>query len=92
MSEIVAALVAAYEVSVPDAAADVDRLLSELLREDLIVPLAAEHVPASPHAGTSEPLNARQPYQPPVLDIFSDLSPLLANDPPVLIPPLSGNP
>jgi hypothetical protein len=65
-------------------------LLSELLGEDLIVPVADDPVRDGPRPSTDGTAagTARLPYQPPRLDIFSDLSPLLANDPPVQIPPL----
>jgi hypothetical protein len=92
--EIVAALTATYDVAQERAAADVDRLLGELVREELIVPAAADPAqdrlpPSATESGTAT--TARLPYQPPQLDIFSDLSPLLANDPPVLIRPLSAH-
>lgn len=89
-AEIATALTTTYDVAWERASADVERLLGELLREDLVVPVASAPTQGGPQPSTAGPATgtALLPYQPPRLDIFSDLSPLLANDPPTLIPPL----
>jgi hypothetical protein len=90
---MISALTAAYEVTPAQAATDTDRLLTELLAEGLILAQPAGQSPAEvpDPLATSVPGDTRQPYQPPVLDIFRDLSPLLADDPPVLIRRLPSN-
>lgn len=86
---IVSALQETYDVDAPQAEADVARLLAELAREALVVPGTDDGAPGhpAPTPSTGTAPRARQPYESPLLEIFAGLSPLLANDPPMLIPP-----
>lgn len=79
VGEIVAAVTSHYDVSATRAQADVERLLGELLHEDLIVPLDGGAIAVS---GTIAPREARAAYEPPALNIYRDMGDLLALDPP----------
>lgn len=79
VAETVAAVSARYDVSHERARGDVERLIAELLREDVIEPLDGPSVsifgaPAAPAT--------RLPYEPPALNIYRDMGDLLALDPP----------
>lgn len=73
------ALVAAYDVDAGQCRSEVQRLVGEILAERLLLPgdgpVPGGHVPAA--AG------ARQGWRPPVLNIYRDMSDLMALDPPV---------
>jgi hypothetical protein len=82
--EIVAALVERYEVDVQQARQDVERLLGELLEHDLIrVGQPATSTTTSRSTVIVPAPTSRQPYAPPVLNVYSDMGDLLALDPPM---------
>ena len=76
--EIVAALAAMYDVQGSELAADVAALIDTLLAENLIIPAEAPLSPLEPRAEA-----ARRAYATPKLDIYRDMSTLLALDPPM---------
>jgi hypothetical protein len=76
----VAAITVRYEVSPELAQADIQRLAGDLMRENLVI---VSDKPASP-AGRQERVGGqRLPYEPPKLNIYRDMSDLLALDPPM---------
>lgn len=80
VEEMVATLSARYEVSVEQAQADVERLVKELVEENLVletdaVAPNAEHPLAAP--------DQRAPYETPELNTYRDMGDLLALDPPM---------
>lgn len=83
LEDIVAAIVGTYAVSAERARADVERLVQELLSEQIVRvadPSVAHARPApSPPAAPSA---ARQAYTPPALTVYRDMGDLLALDPP----------
>ena len=83
--QIVAVVVAEYEVEESVVRLDVDRLLGELSDEHLVSFDDADE--AEVHGAVSAA--TRRPYEPPVLNIYRDMSDLLALDPPM---PAFGNP
>ncbi len=76
--EIVAALSGIYDVQPSEIAADVAALMDTLLTEGLIIS-ADEALAASDRLIET----AQQPYATPKLDIYRDMSVLLALDPPM---------
>ena len=80
LEEMVARVVASYEVSEEQARADVERLMEELVQENLVA--AAKDGAAL--SGVSEPGEATEkvPYEAPKLNIYRDMGDLLALDPP----------
>ena len=76
----VAAITARYEVSPEQAQADVQRLAGELIQEDLVI---VSDEPASPAERQESVAGRRLPYEPPRLNIYRDMSDLLALDPPM---------
>ena len=82
--QIVALLTAEYDVDERVAREDVDRLLEELKREDLVL---FEEMEAELHQAVPSSA-ARAPYESPVLTVYRDMSDLLALDPPM---PVFGN-
>lgn len=78
--EIVDAIVARYDVSRAEARGDVERLVSELLQEDLVVGAPAGDAPPPRDEESRGPA---APYQPPVLNSYRDMGDLLALDPPM---------
>lgn len=77
VDEIAADLARTY-VGADEAGAAVAAFLAELEGEELIVPSTANPGPAAP----SEPLDAvPDPFQPPVLERFTDMQDLLLLDP-----------
>jgi hypothetical protein len=79
VAETVAAISARYEVSEERAQADVERLVADLLREDVIEPFDGRPAPTQSAPATPA---ARLPYEPPALNIYRDMGDLLALDPP----------
>lgn len=78
--EIVAAIIARYHASPEQVQADVERVAEELIRENLVI--SADHVP--PPQVTEERLPQQKgPYESPTLNIYRDMSDLLALDPPM---------
>jgi Coenzyme PQQ synthesis protein D (PqqD) len=79
LQQIVAELVARYQVSSDQAVADLHRLGEELLQENLVKMVEAGATPAA----ASAPNGAEKlPYESPVLNIYRDMGDLLALDPP----------
>jgi hypothetical protein len=80
LEEIGSAVLARYEVSSKQAHADVERLISELIQEDLVV-LSDGKTPRD-EIQLERPSN-RLSYESPELNIYRDMGDLLALDPPV---------
>jgi hypothetical protein len=80
IEEMASCIVARYEVSAEQARADVERLMEELVQENLV----AEAEDGSAASGVSEPEGATEklPYEAPKLNIYRDMGDLLALDPP----------
>lgn len=78
LQEILAAIVARYDVSPERARADLERLAAELLQENVV--LASDHAP--PPREHPEP-RQKLPYESPQLNIYRDMGDLLALDPPM---------
>jgi len=70
---------ARYEVSSDQATSDISQLVTQLLEERLLLPCEDRRAPA---AGC-DPVSQRQNYEPPALQIYSDMGDLLALDPPM---------
>jgi hypothetical protein len=79
VSEMVDAVVASYDVDATQARADLERLLGELLDEQLVIDANG----SSPDDGPLPAPTARQPYTRPELNKYSDMGDLLALDPPM---------
>jgi Coenzyme PQQ synthesis protein D (PqqD) len=80
LEEVVTAVAARYDVSREQAQADVERLATELLQENLLL----ESSDAAPPRKTSEAgIQPKSPYETPQLNIYRDMGDLLALDPPV---------
>lgn len=78
--EIVAAIIARYQASPEQVQADVAQVVEELIRENLIVSTDT----APPPQVTEETLpQQKDPYESPKLNIYRDMSDLLALDPPM---------
>lgn len=78
LEEILAAIVARYDVSPEQARADLERLAAELLQENVV--LASDHAP--PPREHPEP-RQKLAYESPQLNIYRDMGDLLALDPPM---------
>lgn len=70
---------ARYEVSSAQAASDISRLVTQLLEEQLLLPCERREAPGP----GSDRVSRRESYDPPALQIYSDMGDLLALDPPV---------
>src|SRR5688572_16638998 len=70
VAETVAAVSARYEVSPERAQGDVERLVAELLREDVIEPFDGHPAPMSGAPATPA---TRLPYELPALNIYRDM-------------------
>ena len=77
--EMVVSIVSRYEVETETAQADVERLLKELVDENLI--LAADGVAGGDREQPGQ-VDTKGPYEPPQLNIYRDMGDLLALDPP----------
>lgn len=78
--EIVAAIIARYHASPEQVQTDVEQVVEELIRENLVISID----PASPPQATEEELPQQKgPYESPKLNIYRDMSDLLALDPPM---------
>jgi hypothetical protein len=77
--EMVASIISRYEVETEKAQADVERLLKELVDENLI--LAADGVAGGDRERPGQ-VDTKEPYEPPQLNIYRDMGDLLALDPP----------
>lgn len=80
LDQVATALAERYDVSHERVLEDVERLVSQLLAESLLVP--TDH---GPEVGRAEetPRVGRLPYEAPVLNAYRDMGDLLALDPPV---------
>lgn len=78
VDDMVSTLEARFDASGETIRADVDRLVSELLAEQLV--LVSEEVPAS---AAPEPTASGQAYSAPTLNKYDDMADLLALDPPM---------
>ncbi len=80
LQEITAAITARYDVSSEQTQADAERLIRELLQENLVK--VSEHTAPSlkPHGEDPQP---RLPYESPSLHIYRDIGELWALDPPM---------
>ena len=78
VGEIVYRLISLYETTQIQATADVEALMARLLAEDLI----AETTPGPDAPPDPEP-PARLPYRAPQMEMYTDMSDLLALDPPM---------
>lgn len=80
VAAMVDALTAQYEVSGDQARTDVERLLGELLQENLVSVSTADPVPSTRSEPGPEP---RAAYASPTLNVYRDMGDLLALDPPM---------
>lgn len=80
LAAIAAELASSFDVAEPQARADVDRLVAELLEHRLVVPA---EVSAGAVATECTPPTEKKPYAAPKLNTYSDMGNLLALDPPV---------
>ena len=84
IAEIVGGVTARYDVDASRARQDVERLVSELEAERLLVPMngaSAAPAPAAQPSGTAG--NGRLAYDVPMLTTYRDMADLLALDPPM---------
>lgn len=79
LGEMVDTLLARYEVSREQAESDVQRLMAELLAEDLVRMSDGDGTTGEP---AEAPSFSRTGYDPPRLDVYRDMGDLLALDPP----------
>jgi len=80
LEEIITATVVRYDASRERVQADIEQLVDELLRENLVT-LSPDGAPTS---GEREPEQQEKlPYETPKLNIYRDMGDLLALDPPV---------
>ena len=80
LDQILQTVVATYEVSVEQAAKDLESLVSQLGEENLIVLQEnGESLPLNSEGQATTPV----PYEPPVLNSYRDMGDLLALDPPM---------
>ncbi len=79
LEEMVTALCARYDVSAEKAKSDVERLLGELVQENLVIVTEDEAARKENRVQQSEQLQA---YESPKLNIYRDMGDLLALDPP----------
>ena len=80
LGEIVEAIVSRYEVSFAQAQADVERLVRELIQENLVI--VSDQSPPPRQNREMQP-QERHPYESPILNIYRDMGDLLALDPPM---------
>lgn len=78
--DIAEAIALRYEVSPEQAHTDARRLAGDLMRENLVIALDK---PAAPVERQESIAGQRLPYEPPTLNIYRDMSDLLALDPPM---------
>ena len=83
---IAAQLASAHDVSEEQSLADVQNLIEQLLKEDLIVKAENAGAPSA----TPEAPGERTAYVAPQMSVYTDMSDLLALDPPM--PGLQANP
>jgi hypothetical protein len=78
LQDILAILADRYQVTTERARGDLERIVTELSRENLI----AEASGPAPAVRDQEASAPRSPYEPPALHCYRDMSDLLALDPP----------
>lgn len=81
LAGIAAGIAATYDTTVERAQADATGLLTRLLEENLITEVEATDDREA--VGVQLPAESRRPYQPPELSAYTDMSDLLALDPPM---------
>jgi len=79
LAEAVEGITSRYDVPREQAQADVDRLATELVQENLLR-IAADRTP--PRQPVVQEAQHKLPYETPVLNIYRDMGDLLALDPP----------
>jgi hypothetical protein len=80
LDDIANALTQRYDVSAERARADLEQLVAQLLRENLVVASNPESHPSQIASISNEP---RLPYEQPKLEIYTDIGHLVALDPPM---------
>jgi hypothetical protein len=80
LAATVAAIMARYDVSPERAQGDVQRLADQLIREGLVI-LTDKPASSEGHQGTV--CGQKLPYEPPELNVYRDMTDLLALDPPM---------
>jgi hypothetical protein len=81
--EIVDGLTLRYDVDTSRAQGDVERLVTELLAERLLVAANGASNGSSNGATHAAAVNGREPYDVPMLTTYRDMADLLALDPPM---------
>jgi hypothetical protein len=79
LEEMIATIIARYDVSLEQVKTDIEQLVDELLRENLVT--VAENV-AHPNGKVELGQQEKLPYETPKLNIYRDMGDLLALDPP----------
>jgi Coenzyme PQQ synthesis protein D (PqqD) len=80
LEEMVTTIAKRYEVATEQAQSDVERLVAELLQENLVLEAdGASPQETTPFDGSEQ----REPYEAPQLNIYRDMGALLALDPPM---------
>ena len=79
VAAMIAEVVARYDVPAEQAGADIQRILEELLQENLVT--VSESNGSAPMT-TASRQQERLPYEAPTLNIYRDMGDLLALDPP----------
>jgi hypothetical protein len=79
VSEAAEKVATCYETAADRAASDISQLVSQLLEERLLLPCEDRQAPAAEIDSASR----RESYEPPALQIYSDMGDLLALDPPM---------
>ena len=80
LADTVATIIAHYDVSREQAQADVERLVAELIQENLVI--VTDHIP-QPLKSQDTPPQERLSYESPTLNVYRDMGDLLALDPPM---------
>lgn len=80
LEETVTAVIARYDVSTEQAEADITRVTEELVQENLVI--AADYAPP-PQVTEETQTQQSLRYESPKLNIYRDMSDLLALDPPM---------
>ncbi|MBI3785891.1 MAG: PqqD family protein [Deltaproteobacteria bacterium] len=81
VERMAASLAASYDVTLEQAAIDIEAVVRELLEQRLVVP---DDVPSSfPTAPVAAGNGTKLPYVAPALNAYTDMGDLLALDPPV---------
>ena len=81
LKEVIASVIARYEIPAKQACADVTRLVEELVQEKVVV-VSSRVAPPEVKNGNGVERVSRLPYETPKLNIYRDMGDLLALDPP----------